>query len=81
MYFPEKNPPCLVTRRFAYWAGDHNEIGIVLISNALRLGLKDCGSLRKQARFLLESAVQKLGQIVGPLQSVRLRVEKTDKET
>eukprot|EP00434_Breviolum_minutum_P041127 symbB.v1.2.036582.t1/scaffold5198.1/size29900/2 len=39
--------------------GDHNEIGIVLISNALRLGLKDCGSLRKQARFLLESAVQK----------------------
>ena len=47
-----------------YWTGDHNEIGIVLISNALRLGLKDCGSLRKQARFLLESAVQKLGQIV-----------------
>ncbi|CAL1149002.1 unnamed protein product [Cladocopium goreaui] len=39
--------------------GDHNEIGVELISNALRFGLKDCGSLRKQARFLLESGVQK----------------------
>lgn len=64
MFFSKKNFPCLVTSKFANWAGDHNEIGIVLISNALRLGLKDCGSLRKQARFLLESAVQKLGQIV-----------------
>ncbi|CAJ1369024.1 unnamed protein product, partial [Effrenium voratum] len=39
--------------------GDHNTVGVRLISDALRLGQKDCGSLRKQARFLLESAVQK----------------------
>ncbi|CAK9022859.1 unnamed protein product [Durusdinium trenchii] len=39
--------------------GDHSKIGVVLISDGLRLGLKDCGSLRKQARFLLESAVQR----------------------
>lgn len=44
-------------RRFR---GDHSKIGVVLISDGLRLGLKDCGSLRKQARFLLESAVQHL---------------------
>lgn len=46
--------------RVATFSGDHAEVGVTLISTALRFGLKDCGSLRKQARFLLESAVQKL---------------------
>ncbi|CAE7262008.1 TARBP1 [Symbiodinium natans] len=39
--------------------GDHSPMALALISEGLKFGLKDCGSLRKQARFLLETAVQK----------------------
>ncbi|CAE7832121.1 TARBP1 [Symbiodinium sp. CCMP2592] len=39
--------------------GDHDPLAVALISQGLRFGLKECGSIRKQARFLLESAVQK----------------------
>eukprot|EP00439_Symbiodinium_sp_Y106_P000125 s2656_g1.t1 len=37
--------------------GDHEPLAVALISQGLRFGLKECGSLRKQARFLLEKAL------------------------
>lgn len=40
-------------------SGNHNAVAHSLIARGLQFGLKECGSLRKQARFLLESAVQK----------------------
>mmetsp|Transcript_33085 Transcript_33085/g.65174 ORF Transcript_33085/g.65174 Transcript_33085/m.65174 type:complete len:1471 (+) Transcript_33085:56-4468(+) len=44
--------------RLSSFAGDHSDVGLNLIATGLRLGLKECASLRKQARFLLEMSVR-----------------------
>eukprot|EP00443_Scrippsiella_acuminata_P112122 CAMPEP_0115624218 /NCGR_PEP_ID=MMETSP0272-20121206/27184_1 /TAXON_ID=71861 /ORGANISM="Scrippsiella trochoidea, Strain CCMP3099" /LENGTH=1728 /DNA_ID=CAMNT_0003060473 /DNA_START=83 /DNA_END=5266 /DNA_ORIENTATION=+ len=65
--------PLLEHWRLASWAGDHEDLGVRLIEQGLRYGLKENGGLRKQARFLLESTVRQA--LAAPGVEPRLKAE------